>query len=75
MFIPRTASARAGIATVGAHQLRHTAATGMLAAGASLRDIGQVLRHEREQTTALYATVAPERLRPLARPWPTSPLS
>lgn len=75
VFIPRTASARAGIATVGAHQLRHTAATGMLAAGASLRDIGQVLRHEREQTTALYATVAPERLRPLARPWPTSPPS
>lgn len=71
VFIPRTASARAGIPTVGAHQLRHTAATGMLAAGASLRDIGQVLRHEREQTTAIYASVAPERLRPLARPWPT----
>lgn len=73
VFIPRTASARAGIPTVGAHQLRHTAATGMLAAGASLRDIGQVLRHEREQTTAIYASVAPERLRPLARPWPSSP--
>ncbi|GAC1439519.1 MAG: hypothetical protein NVSMB55_01260 [Mycobacteriales bacterium] len=43
VFIPRTASARAGIAIVGAHQLRHTAATGMLAAGASLRDVGQVL--------------------------------
>lgn len=36
------ACVRAGIPPVGPHRLRHTAATGMLAAGASLAEIGQV---------------------------------
>ncbi|HEY2503262.1 MAG TPA: tyrosine-type recombinase/integrase [Mycobacterium sp.] len=39
------AARRAGLPTVYAHQLRHSAATAMLAGGASLDEIGQVLRH------------------------------
>jgi integrase/recombinase XerD len=72
VFVPRTASARAGVPLVGAHQLRHTTATGLLRAGASLADVGQVLRHDRDQTTALYAAVDARSLEPLARPWPTA---
>jgi site-specific recombinase XerD len=64
------ASARAGLGTVYAHRLRHTAASSMLAAGGSLTEIGQVLRHQRAITTAGYAKVDHHRLRVLARPWP-----
>jgi site-specific recombinase XerD len=63
---------RCGLGPVHAHRLRHTAATGMLAAGASLPEIGQVLRHRQMSTTAIYAKVDHERLRTLARPWPTA---
>jgi len=63
---------RCGLGPVHAHRLRHTAATGMLAAGASLPEIGQVLRHRQVSTTAIYAKVDHERLRALTRPWPTA---
>jgi integrase/recombinase XerD len=62
---------RAGLEPVGAHRLRHTAATEMLRAGASLPEIGQVLRHREQKTTAIYAKVDRKALRPLARPWPS----
>ena len=55
---------------VTAHRLRHTAATEMLREGASLTEIGQVLRHRQTQTTAIYAKVDVETLRSVARPWP-----
>jgi integrase/recombinase XerD len=64
------AGRRAGLGTVYGHRLRHSAATSMLAAGASLAEIGQVLRHRRPLTTAIYAKVDIEALRTLARPWP-----
>jgi len=64
------ASRRAGLGTVYGHRLRHSAATAMLAAGGSLAEIGQVLRHRRPLTTAVYAKVDIEALRTLARPWP-----
>ena len=67
----RAACDRAGLPRVGAHRLRHTAATGMLQAGASLPEIGQVLRHREPKTTAIYAKVDHAALRALARPWPT----
>jgi integrase/recombinase XerD len=67
------ASARAGLGTIYAHRLRHTAATAMLAGGGSLAEIGQVLRHRRPLTTAAYAKVNVEALRALARPWPGEP--
>ena len=75
VFVPRTASERAGISVVGAHQLRHTTATGLLRAGASLGDVGQVLRHHRLQTSAIYAAVDGRALEPLARPWPLASTS
>lgn len=64
------AARRCGLGTIYAHRLRHTAATTMLHAGASLEEIGQVLRHRHALTTAGYAKVDHERLRELARPWP-----
>jgi len=64
------AARRAGLGTVGAHRLRHTAATQMLRAGASLPQIGQVLRHRHMSTTAIYAKTDREALREIARPWP-----
>lgn len=70
VFVPRRASARAGVPILAAHRLRHTAASRMLAGGASLVEIGQVLRHHREQTTAIYAAVAPSGLTLAARAWP-----
>jgi integrase/recombinase XerD len=64
------AGARAGLAPIGPHRLRHTAATEMLRTGASLPDIGQVLRHRRLQSTAVYARVDRDRLKTLALVWP-----
>jgi integrase/recombinase XerD len=61
---------RVGVPEVGAHRLRHSAATEMLRAGASLEEIGQVLRHELAITTSLYARVDVAALAGLARPWP-----
>lgn len=64
------AAARAGLGQVSAHRLRHTVATEMVRAGVPLAEVGQVLRHRRLVTTAIYAKVDRERLRLLARPWP-----
>jgi integrase/recombinase XerD len=64
------AARRAGLGTIHAHRLRHTAATAMLRAGGSLREIGDVLRHRRALTTAVYAKLDVEALRGLARRWP-----
>jgi integrase/recombinase XerD len=69
-WVVRAACDRAGLARVGAHRLRHTAATEMLRAGASLPEIGQVLRHREQKTTAIYAKVDRKALGALARPWP-----
>jgi integrase/recombinase XerD len=64
------AAQRAGLGRACAHRLRHTAATGMLRAGASLPEVGQVLRHRRLLSTAIYAKTDVPALRALARPWP-----
>ncbi|MGY2488420.1 tyrosine-type recombinase/integrase [Cupriavidus sp. CP313] len=63
---------RAGIESRsrGAHQLRHALAVDMLRQGASLTDIGQVLRHRSAQATRRYAKVDIEGLREVALPWP-----
>jgi integrase/recombinase XerD len=65
-----SASKRAGIGEVTAHRLRHTAASELLRRGAPLSEIGQLLRHRSELSTAIYAKVDRHRLRELARPWP-----
>ncbi len=56
--------------TTGAHQFRHALATEMLRHGASLTEIGEILRHRSPETTAIYAKVDLDALRTLALPWP-----
>jgi integrase/recombinase XerD len=64
---------RAGIPRAGAHRLRHTVASDLLGAGSALPEIGQVLRHRSQLSTATYAKIDRGRLRELARPWPGGP--
>jgi len=64
------AARRAGMTAVTAHRLRHGAATGLLRAGASLPEVGQVLRHASMLNTARYARVDHGALSAVARPWP-----
>jgi integrase/recombinase XerD len=70
--IVRCALARAGVVSArkGAHLLRHSLATEMLRKGASLDEIGEVLRHRSSDTTAIYTKVDLTSLRALALPWP-----
>lgn len=62
--------ARLRPANRGAHLLRHSLATTMLERGASLAQIGQVLRHQEIETTEIYAKVNVNALRALAHAWP-----
>jgi integrase/recombinase XerD len=68
----RHSLARAGIdaSRKGAHQFRHALACQMLRQGASLSEIGELLRHRSPQTTAIYAKVDMASLATLALPWP-----
>jgi site-specific recombinase XerD len=56
----------------GPHILRHSLATRMIRAGASMAEIAEVLRHHSPGSTEVYAKVDFEALRALARPWPTA---
>ena len=69
--IVQCALARAGVVSdrKGAHLLRHSLATEMLRKGASLDEIGEILRHRSSDTTAIYAKVDIAALRALALPW------
>lgn len=71
-YIVRQALKRAGLkpSFTGSHLLRHSLATRMLRAGASLTEIGKILRHQLPSTTAIYAKVDLAALRALAQPWP-----
>ena len=66
------ALARAGIDPPfkGSHLLRHSLATAMLRNGASLEEIGQILRHVTPETTQIYAKTDLAALRALAPSWP-----
>jgi integrase/recombinase XerD len=68
--IVRQACTRAGIEPFGPHRLRHAVACDLLADGASLEEIGQLLRHRSQRSTAIYAKADIEALRALARPCP-----
>lgn len=57
-------------ARTGAHLLRHSLAVDLLRKGASLDEIGDVLGHRSQNTTAIYAKVDLAALRPLALAWP-----
>ena len=70
--VVKRALRRAGINAPlkGAHLLRHSLATRMLTSSASLAEIGELLRHERLETTQIYAKLDLGTLRSLAQPWP-----
>lgn len=70
--VARAALRRTGISGVimGAHTFRHTLASDLLRRGASLDQIGRILRHKDASTTAIYAKVDMGALRPLAMRWP-----
>jgi integrase/recombinase XerD len=72
--IVRDALARAGVDAPhkGAHQFRHALAVRMLQGGASLPEIGELLRHRSPLSTSIYAKVDIPALRSLALPWPGS---
>lgn len=72
-MIAKVALKRAGIsgyAHQGAHLFRHSLATQLLRSGATLSQIGQLLRHKNHDTTRIYAKVDIEALRTLSLPWP-----
>jgi integrase len=72
-MITKTALKRAGIqgfAHQGAHLFRHSLATELLRSGATLSEIGQLLRHKDHDTTRIYAKVDIDALRTLSQPWP-----
>ncbi len=70
--VVKHALARAGVDAPrkGSHQFRHSLATQMLRRGASLSEIGELLRHRSPQTSAIYAKVDLASLSTLALPWP-----
>lgn len=72
-MIAKVALQRAGIrgyAHQGAHLFRHSLATELLRSGATLAQIGQLLRHRSHDSTRIYAKVDIETLRTLSLPWP-----
>jgi site-specific recombinase XerD len=69
--IVAAAAHRAGATgPVSPHRLRHTVASDLLTRGAPLSEIGQLLRHQDETTTVIYAKLDHRALRELVRPWP-----
>lgn len=68
----RRAYARADLdpRLTGTHVLRHTAATRLLRAGASMKEIADLLRHRSLDTCAIYAKVDRTALQGVALPWP-----
>ena len=68
----RNALERAGIDAPhkGSHQFRHALAVRLLKGGASLPEIGEMLRHRSPMATSIYAKVDVASLRSLALPWP-----
>jgi integrase/recombinase XerD len=68
----RQAFVRCGLADryTGTHVLRRTAATQMRVAGASLKQIADVLRHRSLDTTRIYTKLDRPQLATVAAPWP-----
>ena len=74
--ILRRAFARIGMKPpapyVGSHILRHSLATALVRNGASLEEIGDMLRHRSRASTMIYAKLDVEGLRSIAQPWPVT---
>jgi len=56
---------------VGSHILRHSLATNLVRRGASLEEIGDMLRHRSRASTMIYARLDIDGLRSVAQPWPS----
>ena len=73
-WVLQAAFAAAGLALrsrhVGSHVLRHSLATELLRRGASLDEVGDVLRHRSRSSTMIYAKVDLDGLRAVAGRWP-----
>jgi integrase/recombinase XerD len=57
---------------VGSHLLRHSLATQLVNTGASLDEVGDVLRHRSRSSTMIYARLDIDGLRSVALPWPVA---
>lgn len=57
---------------VGSHLLRHSLATQLVNTGASLDEVGDVLRHRSRSSTMIYARLDIDGLRSVAQPWPVA---
>ena len=57
---------------VGSHLLRHSLATRLVNAGASLDEVGDMLRHRSRASTMVYARLDIDGLRSVAQPWPVA---
>jgi site-specific recombinase XerD len=70
--IIRRAFKHSGITTpfMGSHMLRHTAATRMVQAGVSIKEVADILGHRSINTTCIYAKVDLPTLSSVAMPWP-----
>jgi len=66
----RTAYLRAGLPHTRVHILRHTLASRLLAAGGTLKEVADMLRHRELDTSMIYAKVDRSRLAAVAMPWP-----
>jgi integrase/recombinase XerD len=66
----RLMRARIAAPTHGAHQFRHGLASDMLRQGASLAEIGALLRHQHPDTTRIYTKIDLKALHALAQRWP-----
>jgi integrase/recombinase XerC len=65
----RQAYARSGLQHTRSHLLRHTMASRLLAAGSSLKEVADVLRHRSLNTTLVYAKLDSLSLNEVALPW------
>lgn len=54
----------------GAHLFRHTLGSQALHQGANLYEVGEILRHQQIDTTAIYAKVDFVQLKTIIQPWP-----
>jgi integrase len=61
---------RARVAYINPHRLRHTVATKLLGRGASLEEVGVILRQSGQATTAIYAKVDVRHLSEVGFEWP-----
>jgi len=74
--ILKEAFARTGLTPprpyMGSRILRHSLATNLLRQGASLAEIGDMLRHRSRLSTLIYAKLDIEGLRSIAQSWPVA---